>query len=119
MTKIYQNFMKKIMNALIIFACFSIAMPTAWISVASAFLLFTWIISGDYSEKFRVIIKNPAAVSVMILFCLYLIATIYSSGTFKDSSTFLLKYAKLLIIPIIISIAITKKVRDDGMKAFL
>jgi O-antigen ligase len=119
MIKVYQNFMKKIMSVLIIFACFSIAMPTAWVSAASAILLFTWIISGDYSKKFRIIIKNPAAVSVLILFSLYLIATVYSSGTFKDSSTFLLKYAKLLIIPIIISTATTKKLRDDGMNAFL
>ncbi len=119
MTKAYQDFMKKIMEALIIFACFSIAMPTAWVSIASALLLFAWLISGNYSEKFRIIIKNPAALSVLILFCLYLIATVYSSGTFKDSSTFLLKYTKLLIIPIIISTATTKKVRDYGMNAFL
>jgi O-antigen ligase len=119
MISAYQNFMEKIMSALIIFACFSIAMPTAWISVASAILLFAWVISGDYSRKFKIIFRNPAAVSVLILFCLYLIATVYSSGTFKESGTFLLKYAKLLIIPIIISVVKTKKIRDDGMRAFL
>lgn len=119
MISAYQNFMEKIMSALIIFACFSLAMPTAWISVASAILLFAWVISGDYSRKFKIIFRNPAAVSVLILFCLYLIATVYSSGTFKESGTFLLKYAKLLIIPIIISVVKTKKIRDDGMRAFL
>lgn len=119
MISAYQNFMEKIMSALIIFACFSIAMPTAWISVASAILLFAWVISGDYSRKFKIISRNPAAVSVLILFCLYLIATVYSSGTFKESGTFLLKYAKLLIVPIIISVVKTKKIRDDGMRAFL
>ena len=111
--------MQKLINAIIIFACFSIAMPTAWVSVASAFLLFAWIISGKYSEKFKLIYKNPAAISVLILFSFYCIGSIYSSGNIKESGTFLLKYAKLLIIPIIISVVRTKKIRHNGMNAFL
>ena len=119
MIKAYQDFMQKLINAIIIFACFSIAMPTAWVSVASAFLLFTWLISGKYSEKFKLIYKNPAAISVLILFSFYCIGSIYSSGNIKESGTFLLKYAKLLIIPIIISVVRTKKIRHNGMNAFL
>lgn len=119
MTKAYQDFMQKLINAIIIFACFSIAMPTAWVSVASAFLLFAWIISGKYSEKFKLIYKNPAAISVLILFSFYCIGSVYSSGNIKESGTFLLKYAKLLIIPIIISVVRTKKIRHNGMNAFL
>ena len=119
MIKAYQDFMQKLINAIIIFACFSIAMPTAWVSVASAFLLFAWIISGKYSEKFKLIYKNPAAISVLILFSFYCIGSIYSSGNIKESGAFLLKYAKLLIIPIIISVVRTKKIRHNGMNAFL
>ena len=119
MIKAYQDFMQKLINAIIIFACFSIAMPTAWVSVASTFLLFTWLISGKYSEKFKLIYKNPAAISVLILFSFYCIGSIYSSGNIKESGTFLLKYAKLLIIPIIISVVRTKKIRHNGMNAFL
>jgi len=119
MIKAYQDFMQKLINAIIIFACFSIAMPTAWVSVASAFLLFAWIISGKYSEKFKLIYKNPAAISVLILFSFYCIGSIYSSGNIKESGTFLLKYAKLLIIPIIISVVRTKKIRHKGMNAFI
>ena len=119
MIKAYQDFMQKLINAIIIFACFSIAMPTAWVSVASAFLLFTWLISGKYSEKFKLIYKNSAAISVLILFSFYCIGSIYSSGDIKESGAFLLKYAKLLIIPIIISVVRTKKIRHNGMNAFL
>ena len=119
MIKAYQDFMQKLINAIIIFACFSIAMPTAWVSVASAFLLFAWIISGKYSEKFKLIYKNSAAISVLILFSFYCVGSIYSSGTIKESGTFLLKYVKLLIIPIIISVVRTKKIRHNGMNAFL
>ena len=119
MIKAYQDFMQKLINAIIIFACFSIAMPTAWVSAASAFLLFAWLISGKYSEKFKLIYKNPAAISVLILFSFYCIGSIYSSGNIKESGTFLLKYAKLLIIPIIISVVRTKKIRHNGMNAFL
>lgn len=119
MTRAYQDFMQKIINALIIFACFSIAMPTAWVSLASAMLLFAWVISGKFSEKFKLIFENPAALSVLVLFGFYCIGTIYSSGTMKESETFLLKYTKLLIIPIVISLVRTKKIRHEGMNAFL
>jgi O-antigen ligase len=119
MTKAYQDFMQKLINAVIIFACFSLAMPTAWVSIASAILLFAWIISGKYSEKFKLIYKNPAAISVLILFSFYCIGAVYSSGTIKESGTFLLKYTKLLIIPMVISVVTTKKIRHYGMNAFL
>ena len=119
MNKRYQVFMQKIINFLIIFACFSIALPTAWMSITYVLILISWTISGDYSEKFKRIFNNPAAVSTLILVGLYGIGVIYSSGTPNQSTTFLMKYAKLLLIPIIISLVITKKIQRYSLNAFI
>jgi len=119
MNKGYQVFMQRIINFLIIFACFSIALPTAWMSITYVLILISWTISGDYSEKFKRILNNPAAVSTLILVGLYGIGVIYSSGTPNQSTTFLMKYAKLLLIPIIISLVITKKIQRYSLNAFI
>ena len=119
MNKTYQNSIQKIINFLIIFACFSIAMPTAWISVSSGLILIVWIISGNYFVKFKRIFYNPAAISALILFVLYIIGTIYSSASSDQSEKFLLKYLKLLLIPIVISIVDSNKIRNYAINAFL
>ena len=68
MLNTYQDSTKKIVQYLIIFASFSIVLPTAWMSVASGLILIFWIISGNYNEKFKRILDNPSAMSALIVF---------------------------------------------------
>lgn len=115
----YQNFMHKVMCFFIIFSCFSISMPTAWISISTGLLFITWLISGDYIKKYESIRSNPSAVAVLGLFAIYVIAFFYTSAPLDQSGKFLLKYSKLLFIPIVISIVDSKKIREYGINAFL
>ena len=115
----YQNVTKRIVQYLIIFASFSIVLPTAWMSITSGMILIFWIISSSYSEKFRRILNNPAALSALILFGFYLIGVLYSSVAFEESRVFLMKYQKLLLIPIIVSVIDSNKVRNYALNAFL
>jgi len=115
----YQNVTKRIVQYLIIFASFSIVLPTAWVSITSGMILIFWIISLNYSEKFRRILNNPAALSALILFGFYLIGVLYSSVAFEESRVFLMKYQKLLLIPIIVSVIDSNKVRNYALNAFL
>lgn len=115
----YQNVTKRIVQYLIIFASFSIVLPTAWMSITSGMILIFWIISSNYSEKFRRILNNPAALSALILFGFYLIGVLYSSVAFEESRVFLMKYQKLLLIPIIVSVIDSNKVRNYALNAFL
>jgi O-antigen ligase len=115
----YQNTTKKIVQYLIIFASFSIVLPTAWMSIASGMILIFWMISSNFKEKFRRILNNPAALSALILFGFYLIGVFYSSVSFGESRVFLMKYQKLLLIPIIVSVIDSNKVRNYALNAFL
>jgi O-antigen ligase len=119
MLNTYQDATKKIVQYLIIFASFSIVLPTAWMSVASGLILIFWIISGNYNEKFKRILDNPSAMSALIVFGFYIIGVFYSSVSFNESKVFLLKYQKLLLIPLVVSVIDSKKVRNYAFNAFL
>lgn len=119
MIKDYQDATKKIVQYLIIFSCFSIVLPTAWISITTGLILIFWLISGQYKEKFIRILHNPAALSALAVFSFYIIGVFYSSVSFNEAKIFLLKYLKLILIPIIISIIDSNKMRDYAFNAFL
>jgi O-antigen ligase len=119
MLNTYQDVTKKIVQYLIIFASFSIVFPTAWMSITSGLILIFWIISGNYNEKFLRILNNPSALSALIVFVFYIIGVFYSSVSFNESKVFLLKYQKLLLIPIVVSVIDSPKVRNYAFNAFL
>ena len=115
----YLKFMQNTMLWLIVFASFSSALPTAFMSVATVLLMFFWIISGDYKAKLERVVNNPAALAAIALFVLYAVGTLYSSASWGDRLNFLMKYHKLLFIPLIVSVLCCEKIRRYAMDAFL
>ena len=53
---------------LIIFACFSINLPTAFMTISSVGILVFCLISGGYKIKFERLKNNPVAVIAIVLF---------------------------------------------------
>lgn len=104
---------------LIIFACFSIALSTAFMSIAMALFVMTWILSGDYLKKFKLITNNCAAIVSTVLFLLYAVGMFYSSVSWDDRLSWWMKYHKLLYIPLIISVLTVEEYRKLAIKAFL
>lgn len=103
----------------IIFACFSIALSTAFMSIAMGLFVFAWILSGNYHEKFKLIKNNSAAIISIVLFFLYAIGMFYSSVSWEERISWWLKYHKLLYIPLIISVLTVENYRKLALKAFL
>lgn len=114
----YLTYVEKTQLYLIIFACFSIALSTAFMSIAMGLLVIAWIISGNFNEKLQIIKSNPAAVVSIIFFCLYGVGMLYSSASWEMRLTWWLKYHKLLYIPLIISVLTQEKYRILALKAF-
>ena len=108
----------RILNGLIIFACFSISMPTAWMSIATGLILIFWILSGEFLKKVNIIVNNPVAISATVLFLIYFFAMFYSSASWDMRTLFLLKYTKLLLIPIVISSVNSERIREIALKSF-
>lgn len=104
---------------LIIFASACIVLPTAFMSLATGLFVIFWLLSGNYKQKFTSISQNSAAVATIALFALYAIGTLYSSASWDYSLSFLSKYGKLLLIPLIISVLHSDKHRDYALNAFL
>lgn len=115
----YLAYVKKTQLYLIIFACFSIALSTAFMSISMALLVVVWILSGQYSEKYQLIKNNPVAIVSIVFFCLYGLGMLYSSASWEVRLSWWLKYHKLLYIPIIVSVLTQEKYRSLAIKAFL
>jgi O-antigen ligase len=115
----YISIMHRLLIFLVIFACFSIALPTAFMSIAMGLFVLVWLVSGDYTAKIKLISNNPAAMVAVALFCLYGLGMLYSSAPWDMRLTWWLKYHKLLYIPLIVSVLTNKKYREYAIQAFL
>jgi O-antigen ligase len=104
---------------LIIVACLCTLLPTAFMTVTTGLMVLAWLLSGDYQAKFSRIKNNPAALATIALFALYATGTLYSSANWDYSLKFLMKYQKLLFIPLIISVITTEKHREFAINTFL
>jgi O-antigen ligase len=78
-----------------------------------------WVISGNYEDKFKLILNHPAALISIALFCLYGLGMLYSSAPWNIRLSWWMKYHKLLYIPMLISILRIDKYRQLGLHAFL
>lgn len=103
----------------IIFACFGIALSTAFMSIAMGLFVMAWILSGDYLGKIKLIKNNCAAIVSVALFFLYAVGMFYSSVSWDERLSWWMKYHKLLYIPLIISVLTVEEYRKLAIKAFL
>jgi O-antigen ligase len=115
----YLSFFEKTQVYLIIFSCFSIALPTAFMSISMGLFMIAWIFSGNFDEKFKLVKNHPAAIISIVFFLMYGLGVFYSSASWEVGLNWWFKYQKLLYIPLIISVLINEKHRDIAIKAFL
>jgi O-antigen ligase len=110
---------QNIFYLLAVFAGFSLAMPVVWGSIAFALLLISWLFLGRWQDQFCRLRSSPAAIAIIALLALYVIGTLYSTGPRHEATGFLSKYAKLIVIPIIIMALIDEKWKNYTINAFL
>lgn len=103
----------------IVLACFSVNLPTAFMSIASGLFLIFFLISGDYKLKFERIYKNPGAVIAIVYLIAYGIGLTYTSAPHDYAFAFFLKYNKLLFIPILVGLLTTENHRKYCINSFL
>lgn len=115
----YLTYVEKTQLYLIIFACFSIALSTAFMSISMGLFVIAWMLSGNFDDKFQKIKCHPAAIVSIMFFCLYGVGMLYSSASWEMRLFWWAKYHKLLYIPLIISVLTQEKYRSLALKAFL
>jgi O-antigen ligase len=62
---------------------------------------------------------SPAVIATSLFLLTYLVSVFYASTSWEESFHYLTKYAKLLLIPIIVTSVYSKKIRDYAIYAFL
>jgi O-antigen ligase len=115
----FQTKMNVSTQALGVLMVFVLIFPTALENVVLALLLVTYSISGSYAEKWRRIKASPLTPPTVLLFGLLIVGLIYTTASLDDALSFLNKYRKLLLIPIVISIFTQESWRRRAYYALL
>lgn len=115
----FYGYNQKAFEISVILACFSIFFPTFFLSASLVFIVIFWVLSGNLNHKFSVIKNNKSALAAIGLFCFYIFGVFYSSAQLNESSNFLLKYFKLLLIPILVSGLRDENIANKCINAFI
>ena len=93
----------------VIGTCFAIPISTSLMDLFAALVVLFWLVSGKALLWPRLVRHNPVVCLATVLFLLFLAGLFYSPATLGDSFAVLMKYRKLLLLPIVVSL-----VMDDG-----
>lgn len=86
-------------------------------SILVGLLIACWAASGEWREKLGRITKNPVALAALWLFIWLLLGSLWGQGSLEDRGIWVKKYANLLLIPLLISLAINAQERRRAMLA--
>lgn len=81
-------------------------------------LAASWLGSGAWREKWRLIRTNPVAVAALLLFAWLLLGTLWGAGSLADRALAIKKYGELLFIPILMSLMLERDVRTKALWGF-
>lgn len=82
-----------------------------------ALLVACWVASGQWRERVRRMVMNPVAVSAVLLFGWLLLGTLWGMGSLGERVLAVKKYADLLLIPLLVSMAISAQERHRAILA--
>lgn len=109
---------EKIYFFLFMFLAFGLSLSKALTSIASALILLTWLIEGDFKRKFKEILSSPLLIAIIIFVILAYVSLFWSSDLKFGFKYIAGKYVYLLFIPLIASVY-KKEWLNSGINFFL
>ena len=94
---------------------FCIPLSTTLTTIFALFTLALIIASGNWREKITLIRNNPLAITIFILFLLFVIGCFYSIAPWHTRLRELIRFRELLSLPLILSVFIEEKWRRLGL----
>ena len=91
-----------------------------WVVADSIFVILLvacWGVSGNWRERGRRVISNPVGLSALLLFGWLLVGTLWGMGSLGERMLAVKKYADLLLIPLLASMAIDAQERRRALLA--
>ena len=86
-------------------------------SILVILLVACWGVSGKWRERGRRVISNPVGLSALLLFGWLLVGTLWGMGSLGERMLAVKKYADLLLIPLLASMAIDAQERHRAILA--
>jgi O-antigen ligase len=86
-------------------------------SILVVFLAACWMAGGEWRERVHRMMTNPVALSVLLLFGWLLAGTLWGMGSLEERILAVKKYADLLLIPLLISMAFDADERNRAFRA--
>lgn len=117
--KSYADFMTIVAQYCIILLGFAIPITAAGNNIFFYLLLIIFIIGGAWGQKYYRIKQNTVALTALSLSLLLVIGLSYTMAPSHMAVLRLSKYAKLLLIPILIAQVSDNKIRKYGLYAFM
>ncbi|NOU10924.1 MAG: O-antigen ligase family protein [Nitrospira sp.] len=74
-----------------------------------------WLASGEWRERVRRVVANPVALSALLLFGWLLAGSLWGLGSLNERLLAVKKYADLLLIPLLISMAVDVQERNRAI----
>ena len=84
-------------------------------SILVILLVACWSVSGNWRERGRRVISNPVGLSALLLFGWLLVGTLWGMGSLGERMLAVKKYADLLLIPLLVSMAIDAQERHRAI----
>lgn len=100
-------------------ASFSLAMPAAWSSISAALLLLVFLIADDWRQRWYRLRKSPLAMASLVAFGLLALWMLHPEARLHDSLELLRKYAKLLLIALLITLLDDERWRLRALQGFV
>lgn len=98
---------------------FGLSISTSLSVLGFSLMIIFWIAGANYPEKLDLIRQNRNALFAAALFGLFIVGTIYSTTTWKESMAVLMKYRELIYIPILVSLFGSKLWKERAINWFL
>lgn len=97
----------------------AVPLGSATSNILSGALLLAWIVAGGFVERWRRIRAHPFAMASLGLWLLILTGALWSSSPWDESWRNIEKYARLLLVPIVISIIVDERWRRRALLAWM
>ncbi|MDE1957070.1 MAG: O-antigen ligase family protein, partial [Betaproteobacteria bacterium] len=98
---------------------FTLSLPTATGSAAALLFLVAWLLCGGWAWQWRRLRASPTALWATALLLMFVLGMAYSSGTRAQQMEVMGKYAKLLLVPVLIVSVGDGPWRRRALQAFL
>lgn len=89
---------------LFVACCAAVPLGSALSNVLGILLLLTFLAAGGWNEHWRRWRKNPFVLASFALLATVLIGTLYSSGEYADIERMVIKFSRLLYVPIAVAV---------------